>query len=35
MTGAYKLDKTGSRCRDVWSGKYAKYALCRTKKVVK
>jgi hypothetical protein len=33
MPKVYKLDKTGSRCRDLSDGKYAKFKLCETKKV--
>ena len=33
MAGGYKLDRTGSRCRDIKNGKYAKSTLCQAKKV--
>ncbi len=35
MAKGYRLDKTGSRCRAVGNGKYAKFALCQVKSVAK
>ena len=34
MASVYKLDRTGSRCRDIGTGKYAKATLCKVKKEV-
>ena len=32
MSGTFKLDRTGSRCRNMKTGKYAKATLCKVKK---
>ena len=29
ISGRYKADRTGSRCRDIKTGKYAKATLCK------
>ena len=34
MARGYKLDRTGSRCRDMGTGKYAKATLCKVKREV-